>query len=384
MSAAPQQPRSFAGYDLHEVAVADLVSSTCRASPVSDEGARGEDVALRVVHQRLIRHRRAVDGFLHVNNRVAAIDHPHMLRLTDVGADGGVPYAASVWRDGIPLSALLLESAPLDTRDVLRLGGQLAEALDTVHGRGIVHGTVGLPSVWIKRRRASRVPPSAALTAFGTSHLLAPILDTIEDDEASVELLFIAPEQLHGEPAGPAADQYALACVLFTALTGTTPFRGDSNNELFGAHLFTEPPDATAVRDGLDPAWNDVFGRALAKDPAERFENCRTLLLAAGRCAHGAGGRPRPAATSPRPQAAGKVPVTPVASTDDVASSWWRRRLLRIVLTVALLVMLAVLAMLFTGAEVAGAAVAVTWRPAALTPRDAPRSARRRRGRRRT
>ncbi|CAN5921545.1 hypothetical protein BH23ACT10_BH23ACT10_32900 [soil metagenome] len=344
MSAVPNLPSSFADYHLHDIAVSDLVSSTCRASPVSD-GTRGEDVALRIVQQRLVGHRRATDGFLHVSKRVAAIDHPHILRVVDMGVDGGVPYAASVWRDGMPLSTLLLEAAPLEIPDVLRLGGQLAEALDTVHDHGIVHGTVGLPTVWIKRRPGSRVPPSAALTAFGSSHLLAPILTSLEDAEAAVDVLFIAPEQLRGEPAGPAADQYALAGVLFTALTGTTPFRGDTNNDLFGAHLFSDPPRLSATRDDLDPSWDDLFARALSKEPDERFENCRTMLLAAGRCAHGGGPR-RTAAAPTAVRAPGTVPVTVDTSAAD-ADPWWRRRLLRIVLVIALLATLAVLAAIF-------------------------------------
>lgn len=345
----------FAEHDLHDVVVSDLVSSTYRASPVDAAGGRGENVALRMVQQRLIGERRAIDGFLHVNKRVAAIDHPHILRVVDMGVDGGVPYAASVWRDGMPLSTLLLESAPLETRDVLRLGGQLAEALDTLHGHGIVHGLVGLPSVWIKRRAGSRVPPSAALTSFGTSHLLAPILAAVEDAEAAVDMLFIAPEQLRGEPAGPASDQYALAAILFTALTGTTPFRGETNNELFGAHLFSEPPPASKVRDDLDPSWDELFQRGLAKQPDERFENCRTLLLAAGRCAQPTSGPRRAMPPAKDVRAADKVPVTVTAPAEGTASRW-RRRPLRLVLIVALVIAIAVLVALFGTANVGNAA----------------------------
>jgi serine/threonine protein kinase len=221
------------------------------------------------------------------------------------------------------------------------------------------------------------VPPSAALTAFGSSHLLAPVLPALEDAEAAVDMLFIAPEQLRGEPAGPAADQYALACVLFTALTGTTPFRGETNSELFGSHLFTEAPRASAVRDDLDPSWDEVFARGLAKEPDERFENCRTLVLAAGRCAHGARRAP---VTSPRTEQrpTGEAPVDAGAPSDD-ERPWWRRRLLRIVLIVALLAALVVLATMFGvggPADAAGLLVLTgSRRPAAADQRPRPRLA---------
>lgn len=335
MSAAPESRGSstFGSYVLHDIVTSDLVTTTYRATP---EGTgRPADVALRLVDERLAGQSRAIKGFLHVNQRIAEIDHPHLLRVVDLGRHGGAAFAATAWRDGLTLADLLLEAAPLDVGDVLRLGGQLAEALDTIHDHGIVHGTVGLATVWIRRRPGSRVPPAAALTAFGTSHLLAPILPDLDDEAAAVELLFVAPEQLRGEPAAPASDQYALGCLLFTALTGTTPYRGETNNDLFGAHLFGDVPPATAVRDDLDPAWDDVFARALNKDPEERYDNCRTLLLAAGRCSVGRPVRPaRPAppvvATSPE-----------IDAEPDGSRSRWP---LRVVLIALLLLMLLVIA----------------------------------------
>ncbi len=317
MSAVEDGPWELGAYEPHDVVLTDLVSTTSRATAArAGEGVRtGQDVALRVVHPRLSSRARAVRGFLDVNERVAAIDHPHVLRVVDVRTDQGVPMVASVWRDGRALSDLLLESAPLPVREVLRLGGQLAEGLDTVHGHGVVHGTVGPQTVWIKHRPGSRVPPSAALTGFGSTYLLGQILRDIDDDPASVDLLFVAPEQLRGEVAGPHTDQYALACLLFTALTGTTPFRGASHHSLFAAHLWDEPPSATAVRDDLGRGWDDLFRRALAKDPQERFDNCRTLLLAAGRTARSSA----PGAPQPSARPTDEAPPAPRPADGDAA-----------------------------------------------------------------
>lgn len=351
MSAAENGPWTLGEYELHEVVSSDLVSSTYRAarSRGGSDSRRADDVALRVVRTELAPHTRAVKGFLHVNERVAAIDHPHLLRIVDVGTQQGDPLVATVWREGMPLSQLLLESAPLDPRQVLRLGGQLAEALDTVHADGIVHGNVGLQTVWIKHRRGSRMSPGAAVTGFGTTHLLAAILPELDDRAAAVDLLFVAPEQLQGEPAGPRTDQYALAGVVFTALTGTTPFRGETNNALFGAQLYTDPPRATAVRDDLDPGWDEVFARALAKDPNDRYDNCRTLLLAAGRCAPVAGQRHHAAVSrswEPRTGSPAGQPTADAAPprADGVRP---RRRLLRLSLVVLLVMALAFLGLQF-------------------------------------
>jgi hypothetical protein len=333
VSAVEHGPWELGAYETHDVVLTDLVSTTSRATAARDrDGVRaGQAVALRVVHPRLATRERAVRGFLGVNERVAAIDHPHVLRVVDVTVDHGAPMVASVWRDGRALSDLLLESAPLPAREVLRLGGQVAEGLDTVHEHGVVHGTVGPQTVWVKHRRGSRVPPSAALTGFGSTYLLGQILREIDDEPASVDLLFVAPEQLQGEVAGPRSDQYALACLLYTALTGTTPFRGGSHHSLFAAHLWDDPPLATAARDDLAPAWDDLFRRALAKRPQDRFDNCRTLLLEAGRCTRPAAGGAATAragwsVTGDRPTDAGARGDGPAAPSDDVGAPASDRR----------------------------------------------------------
>jgi serine/threonine protein kinase len=355
VSAAAQQPvpepTSFGAYTLRSVVGTDLTTTTYRA--VDDAGA---PVALRVVDDAVAAHPRAVKGFLHVNHRVADVAHPYLLTVVDRGTVAGVPYAATTWRDGLSLGDLFLEAAPLAVDDALRLCGQLAEALDALHGHGIVHGTVGLPSVWIRRRPGSRVPPSAALTSFGTSHLLGPVLHTVEDDEAARDLLFVAPEQLQGQPAGPASDQYALACILYTALTAMTPYRGDTNNDLFGAHLFGEARPVTELVEHLDERWDALFARALSKDPEERFDNCRTLLLEAGRCGRR---RPPPVASPARPVV--------VASDADVSEfEPAPRRTLRLVLVVLLLAVLGLLAAVQLGALGDSGGAALTSAPVAV------------------
>lgn len=364
MSGVPRTPSgrtSLGAYELHEQVMSDLVSATHRATIARTAGdmGRNETVALRVVHDDLAGHARAVEGFLHANRRIADTDHPHLLRVVDVGTSDEGSYVATVWREGMPLSEMLLEHAPLPIRLVLRLGGQLAEALDTVHERGIVHGNVGLHTVWIKHRRHSRASAGAALTAFGSSHLLAAILRDLDERAAAVDLLFVAPEQLHGSPAGPRTDQYALACVLFTALTGTTPFRGDTNNALFGAHMFTAAPKATSVRGDLDSAWDDVFAKAFAKEPDERYENCRTLLLEAGRCAPAAGLEDEHRLTvpwSPRTATSGGGPVEagrPREATGAPVSPR-RRRFVRVALGLALALILLMLAVRWGGVALPG------------------------------
>ena len=85
---------------------------------------------------------------------------------------------------------------------------------------------------------------------------------------------YVAPEQIRGDPVDGRADQYALACLLFECLTGTLPFRRDSEMATIFAHLEEPPPAASDHRPGLPPELDAVLARAMAKDPADRYESC--------------------------------------------------------------------------------------------------------------
>jgi serine/threonine-protein kinase len=306
----PSGVKHFDRHALHEVAVRDLVSTTYRATSIgpAERPVASHLVALRVVGDGFADRRDAVDRFLHANGEVSAIDHPHVLRVIEIGRQRSRPYVASVWRDGMPLEHLLGVHAPLPVWVVLRLGGQLAEALDALHGHGIVHGTVGVRSVWIKSRRRGQPSVSAAVTAFGTGHLLGAALRNAGDADAASDVFCVAPEQVRDGRTDPLSDQYSLACLLFMALTGAPPFAAPTNKALFRAHASSAPPLISDLRPDLDAAWDEVFGRALDKDPGARFENCRTLVREAGRCAPPGDRGPAPPSATDGP-AAGAGPV---------------------------------------------------------------------------
>lgn len=325
----------------------DLVSTTYRATPVrtDERPVMSQLVALRVIGDGLLAEPRAVQGFLRANERVSTVDHPHVLRVVDVGEHQSRPYVASVWRDGVPMDQLLADHAPLPVWVVLRFGGQLAEALDTLHGHDIVHGTIGVRSVWVKSRRRGQPSSSVAVTSFGTGHLLAAALRNAGDADATRDLLCVAPEQVRDARTDAFSDQYALACLLFMALTGAPPFVAPTNKDLLREHLSTAPPAVSGMRPELDPAWDEVFSRALDKDPQARFENCRTLVRAAGRCASPDAGGQVQAAVAPASPSVGDDAAVPVSPPQPQRP---RRRWLRGALMACLLIAVVVVAGLLT------------------------------------
>jgi hypothetical protein len=91
---------------------------------------------------------------------------------------------------------------------------------------------------------------------------------------------YVSPEQIQGQPVGSGTDIYALGCVLYECLTGQLPFRREDDAALLWAHLVEAPPPVTAVRPEIPGAVNSVVGRAMAKDPADRYESCQELVAA--------------------------------------------------------------------------------------------------------
>ena len=89
---------------------------------------------------------------------------------------------------------------------------------------------------------------------------------------------YVSPEQIQGKPVGPGTDIYALGCVLYECLTGQPPFRRDDDAALLWAHLVETPPPVTGIRPEVPEAVDAVVARAMAKDPADRYESCEELV----------------------------------------------------------------------------------------------------------
>jgi hypothetical protein len=181
--------------------------------------------------------------------------------------------------EGTDLKALLERDGALDTGRAVALLSQLADALDAVHDAGLIHRDVKPANVLIAPGPGG---DHVFLTDFGLGK------DPNRDSRALTapgEVVgtqsYTAPEQVLGKPVGPAADIYALGCVLYECLTGEPPFGHNTFVELLEAHVESPPPMVSERRPDLSPAIDAVVARALAKAPAERYGRASELMAAA-------------------------------------------------------------------------------------------------------
>jgi YVTN family beta-propeller protein len=235
----------------------------------------GRPVALKVLPERFALDERFRERLLRESRLAASLDHPNVVPVYDAGEADGRLFIAMRYVDGIDLKALLRDAAPLAPDRVVDIAGQVAEALDAAHHRGLVHRDVK-PSNVLLDQQGDR--DHAYLADFGLTH--SPATAGPADGQLMGTVDYVAPEQIRGEVIDGRADQYALGCLLFECLTGSLPFRDRSEVAAIFAHLEEPPPVASERHDALPQAVDAVFARVLAKEPEERFDSCRELVAA--------------------------------------------------------------------------------------------------------
>ena len=235
----------------------------------------GRPVALKVLPERFALDERFRERLVRESRLAASLDHPNVVPVYDAGEADGRLFIAMRYVDGIDLKALLRDAAPLAPERVMIIAGQLAEALDAAHQRGLVHRDVK-PSNVLLDQQGDR--DHAYLADFGLTQ--TPAAAGPADGQLMGTVDYVAPEQIRGDVVDGRADQYALGCLLFECLTGSLPFRDRSEVAAIFAHLEEPAPVASERHEALPPAVDAVLARAMAKEPEQRFDSCRELVAA--------------------------------------------------------------------------------------------------------
>nr|WP_243869937.1 serine/threonine-protein kinase [Amycolatopsis granulosa] len=273
----------------------------------------GRKVALKVIGEHLGADAEFRERFVDEARNTSAVDHANVVPLYDFGELDGMLYIAMRLVDGADLASLVADG-PIAPERALKLLDQVADALDCLHERGLVHLDVKPANVLVTSREAAR--EHVYVADFGLTRRGATGHRTRGGDFLGSPT-YAAPEHLRGEPLDGRTDQYALACVLYACLTGQPPFSGDVPAVIKG-HLAVEPPAVSEVV-GLPPAIDEVVRRGMAKNPADRYDNCVELITAARKALGPAAssatppGPPQPPAREPgTPSAPAPGPAGPV------------------------------------------------------------------------
>jgi hypothetical protein len=240
------------------------------------------NVALKVLAPELAEDEGFRARFLRESQLAASLDHPNVVPVYEAGEADGLLYIAMRHVLGTDLKALLRAEGALAPERALTLVGQVANALDAAHERGLVHRDVKPSNVLLTGRPGEE---HCYLADFGLSTSASD--RSVADARQIVGTIdYVAPEQIRGADVDGRADVYSLSCLLYECLVGAVPFSRASDVAVIYAHLEEPPPKASEHAPALPAAADAVLERGTAKLPDERWQTCADLVEA-GRSALG-------------------------------------------------------------------------------------------------
>jgi TolB-like protein/tetratricopeptide (TPR) repeat protein len=267
-------------------------------------------------HERFDREARAV----------AALSHPNIMAIHDVGSHEGIPYVAVELLEGDTLRSHI-GTSPLPLSTVLDYAVQIGRGLAAAHERGIVHRDLKPENVFVTRDGQIK------LLDFGLA--TEPTLDSAESltrppqTEQGVLLGtvgYMSPEQAQGRRTDARADIFSFGCVLYEMAAGRRAFAGDSRIETLHAILKDHPPDLSGIRRDVSPMLDRIVRRCLEKAPESRFQTARDLVFALEAVADGSERQPSSVAPTIAPRQAATWIALAVIALVVLASGtlvWW-------------------------------------------------------------
>jgi Tol biopolymer transport system component len=242
----------------------------------------GREVALKVLPVEVAGDPGRRRRFEREARAVAALNHPAVLALYDVGDVDGVAFLVTELLEGETLRARL-GRGPVSCEQAAEWGAEVADALAAAHARGIVHRDVKPENLLLTRGGRLKV------LDFGLAKDLSVAGDAPESTTLSAltgaglvlgTLGYLSPEQARGEPVDSRSDIFSLGCVLYETLTGHCAFGGRTAQDHVAAVLRDDPPDAASIRADAPRGLTRVVQRCLAKEPEQRFQSARDLAFA--------------------------------------------------------------------------------------------------------
>jgi Tol biopolymer transport system component len=213
---------------------------------------------------------------------ISSLNHPHICTLFDVGHEDDSHFLVMELLEGESL-ADRLQKGPLPLDQVVKVGAQVADALEGAHRQGIVHRDLKPGNVMLTKTGAKLLDFGLARTGAGGAGLSGSTeLPTEARPLTSAGTVlgtfqYMAPEQLEGAEADARTDIFALGALLYEMATGRRAFEGQSRTSLIAAILSTQPPPISSVQPVMPPALDHVVRKCLEKDPDDRWQSAQDV-----------------------------------------------------------------------------------------------------------
>ena len=210
---------------------------------------------------------------------LAALSHPNIVAIYDVGTLDGIPYAAMEMLDGATLRERTA-GAPVPLRTAVDYAVQIGRGLAAAHDKGIVHRDLKPDNVFVTRDGQVKILDFGLASERAATATDATRAPQTERGTMLGTIGYVSPEQARGETADSRSDIFSFGCVLYEMVSGHRAFTGDSGIEILHAILKDHPPDLLASRRDIPPALDRLITRCVEKAPSGRFQSARDLVFA--------------------------------------------------------------------------------------------------------
>ncbi len=243
----------------------------------------GRDVAVKILPESFACDSERLLRFEQEARAVAALNHPNILAIHDLGTQAGVPYIVSELLEGESLrSALDRGAVPL--RKTVEYGVQIAHGLAAAHEKGIVHRDLKPENIFLTKDGRTKILDFGLAklvqnTSQGSSELTLTTLQTVAGVIMGTAS-YMAPEQVRGDAVDARTDIFAFGAVLYEMLSGLRAFRRDTAAETMTAVLKEDPPELSGPVRTVSSTLDRIVRRCLEKNPEERFQSALDLSFA--------------------------------------------------------------------------------------------------------
>jgi eukaryotic-like serine/threonine-protein kinase len=290
----------------------------------------GRDVALKILPDSFARDADRLRRFEQEARAVAALNHPNILAIHDIGQFNGSPFLVSELLEGSSLRTTL-DVGALPQRKTIEYGVQISQGLAAAHEKGIVHRDLKPENIFVTKDGRIKI------LDFG----LAKLAQTAGSDDATLTssntapgvvmgtASYMAPEQVRGDAADARTDIFAFGAVLYEMLSGTRAFRRDTAAETMTAVLNADPPEISDPVRHVSPSLDRTVRRCLEKNPEQRFQSARDLSFALSALSGTETGVGLRAASQAAPRRMSFMPwlaLAALALAAVAATGWWMAR----------------------------------------------------------
>ena len=232
----------------------------------------GEEVAVKVLRTNYQTDPIAVARFQREARAMADLDHPHIVRITDIGEEDGQQYLAMEYVAGLDLKRYIKENYPLSNEEAVRIMGQILLAMRLAHARGIVHRDLKPQNILLTPDGTAKVTDFGIAVAFAETSLT-------QTNSMLGSVHYLSPEQARGSKATFQSDIYAMGIIFYEMLTGHIPYDGDSAVTIALQHFQKPLPSVIAENPSVPQALENVVIKATAKKLTDRYQSVSEMYM---------------------------------------------------------------------------------------------------------